>query len=129
MARTEYYDDPNAPKPNSLVVAASAVVTDEHGRILLQRRRDNSLWALPARIIGGRLAVSDESTELRFVPLDQLGTLPMHHNPTAAPPGLSGASRPALSRLTEDPGLSPVLSRPRPEACSPPRRQRIPTIP
>lgn len=47
MARTEYYDDPNAPKPNSLVVAASAVVTDDQGRILLQRRRDNDLWALP----------------------------------------------------------------------------------
>ncbi|EGJ77282.1 putative MutT/NUDIX family protein [Streptomyces sp. Tu6071] len=47
MARTEYYDDPNAPKPNSMVVAASAVVTDDHGRILLQRSRDNDLWALP----------------------------------------------------------------------------------
>ena len=47
MARTEYYDDPDAPKPNSLVVAASAVVTDDEGRILLQRRRDNDLWALP----------------------------------------------------------------------------------
>ncbi len=47
MARTEYYDDPNAPEPNSMVVAASAVVTDAQGRILLQRRRDNGLWALP----------------------------------------------------------------------------------
>lgn len=47
MARTEYYDDPDAPKPNSMVVAASAVVTDEEGSILLQRRRDNDLWALP----------------------------------------------------------------------------------
>ncbi|MEV6777448.1 hypothetical protein AB0M69_14545 [Streptomyces syringium] len=47
MARTEYYDDPHAPVPNSLVVAASAVVTDTHGRILLQRRRDNDPWALP----------------------------------------------------------------------------------
>ncbi|MET3984142.1 NUDIX domain-containing protein [Streptomyces sp. PvR034] len=53
MARTEYYDDPHAPEPNSLVVAASAVVTDDRGRILLQRRRDNDLWALP----GGALAV------------------------------------------------------------------------
>ncbi len=125
MARTEYYDDPNAPEPNSMVVAASAVVTDEQGRILLQRRRDNDLWALPgggmdltvslpgtavhevkeetglevkvtglvgtyidkrhiiaysdgevcgqfnvcftARIVSGDLAISDESTELRFV--------------------------------------------------------------
>lgn len=137
MARTEYYDDPDAPKPNSLVVAASAVVTDDSGRILLQRRRDSGLWALPgggmemddslpgtavrevkeetgldveitglvgtytdprhviaytngevrrqfnvcftARIVGGTLAISDESTELRFVPPQDLAGLPMHH--------------------------------------------------
>ncbi|MEU9973694.1 NUDIX domain-containing protein [Streptomyces sp. NPDC051014] len=137
MARTEYYDDPDAPKPNSLVVAASAVVTDDEGRILLQRRRDNDLWALPgggmemadslpgtavrevkeetgldveitglvgtytdprhviaytdgevrrqfnicftARVLDGRLAISHESTELRFVPAEELANLPMHH--------------------------------------------------
>ncbi|MFD8614916.1 NUDIX hydrolase [Streptomyces sp. NPDC059631] len=137
MARTEYYNDPEAPKPNSLVVAASAVVTDHKGRILLQRRRDNSLWALPgggmdisdslpgaavrevkeetgydveitglvgtytdprhifaysdgevrrqfnvcftARIVGGHLEISDESTEIRFVDPEEINTLPMHH--------------------------------------------------
>ncbi|MEU1625092.1 NUDIX domain-containing protein [Streptomyces sp. NPDC020096] len=137
MARTEYYDDPNAPRPNSLVVAASAVVTDDAGRILLQRRRDNDLWALPgggmdisdslpgaavrevreetgleveitglvgtytdprhviaytdgevrrqfnvcftARITGGSLTVSEESTELRFVSPEELNSLAMHH--------------------------------------------------
>lgn len=47
MARVDYYNDPNAPKPNALVVAASAVVADEQGRILVQRRSDNGLWALP----------------------------------------------------------------------------------
>jgi ADP-ribose pyrophosphatase YjhB (NUDIX family) len=47
MGRVDYYDDPNAPAPNSLVVAASAIVTDEAGRILLHRRADNDLWALP----------------------------------------------------------------------------------
>nr|WP_202489759.1 NUDIX domain-containing protein [Streptomyces sp. SID8381] len=120
-----------------MVVAASAVVTDEQGRILLQRRRDNDLWALPggglemddslpgaavrevkeetgldveitglvgtytdprhviaytdgevrrqfnvcftARITGGELAISDESTELRFVDPQELESLPMHH--------------------------------------------------
>ncbi|GAA2392046.1 NUDIX domain-containing protein [Streptomyces coeruleofuscus] len=137
MARTEYYDDPEAPEPNSLVVAASAVVTDDQGRLLLQRRRDNDLWALPgggmdmsdslpgcairevkeetgfdieitglvgtytdprhmiaysdgevrrqfnicfrARIVGGELTISDESTEARFVDPSELDALPMHH--------------------------------------------------
>lgn len=137
MARTEYYDDPEAPEPNSLVVAASAVVTDDRGRILLQRRTDSGLWALPgggmemadslpgtavrevkeetgldveitglvgtytdpkhvieysdgevrrqfnvcfrARVTGGALAISDESTELRFVAPEELGELRMHH--------------------------------------------------
>ncbi|MFF8784051.1 NUDIX domain-containing protein [Streptomyces sp. NPDC015125] len=137
MSRTEYYDDADAPEPNSLVVAASAVVTDDEGRILLQRRRDNDLWALPgggmemtdslpgtavrevkeetgldveitglvgtytdprhviaytdgevrrqfnvcftARLVGGQLAISDESTELRFIHPDEIGDLAMHH--------------------------------------------------
>jgi len=137
VARTEYYDDADAPEPNSLVVAASAVVTDDKGRILLQRRKDNDLWALPgggmdmtdslpgtavrevkeetgydveitglvgtytdprhviaysdgevrrqfnvcfrARIVGGSLAVSDESTEVRFVGPAEIDALPMHH--------------------------------------------------
>ena len=51
MGRRDYYDDPEAPAANSLVVAASAVVTDENGRILLQRRRDNDKWALPGGVM------------------------------------------------------------------------------
>jgi ADP-ribose pyrophosphatase YjhB (NUDIX family) len=47
VARTEHYDDPNAPKPNSLVPAASAIVTNDRGEILMQRRVDNNFWALP----------------------------------------------------------------------------------
>ncbi len=137
MSRTEFYDDPNAPEPNSLVVAASAVVTDDQGRLLLQRRSDSGLWALPgggmemtdslpdtavrevkeetgldieitglvgtytdprhviaysdgevrrqfnvcftARVVGGELAISDESTELAFVMSEDLDRLDMHH--------------------------------------------------
>ncbi|MEU8784221.1 NUDIX domain-containing protein [Streptomyces sp. NPDC048637] len=137
MARTEYFDDPEAPEPNSLVVAASAVVTNTGGEVLLQRRRDSGLWALPgggmemtdslpgaavrevkeetgldveitglvgtytdprhviaysdgevrrqfnicftARITGGSLAISDESTDLRFVSPAEFDALPMHH--------------------------------------------------
>jgi hypothetical protein len=32
-----------------------------------------------ARVTGGELAISDESTELRFVDPGELGDLPMHH--------------------------------------------------
>lgn len=32
-----------------------------------------------ARIIGGHLRISDESTEIRFVDPEEINTLPMHH--------------------------------------------------
>ncbi|MGW2046929.1 NUDIX domain-containing protein [Streptomyces sp. NPDC001858] len=55
MSRRDYEDDPNAPKANSLVPAASAVVVDDSGRILLQRRSDNGMWALP----GGAMHIGE----------------------------------------------------------------------
>lgn len=51
MARIDYFDDPNAPIPNSLVPGGSAVVIDDQGRVLLHRRRDSGLWALPGGVI------------------------------------------------------------------------------
>ncbi|MGH8793092.1 MAG: NUDIX domain-containing protein, partial [Stackebrandtia sp.] len=47
MVRVDYYDDPKAPAANSLVPAASAIVVDTEGQLLLHRRVDNGLWALP----------------------------------------------------------------------------------
>lgn len=137
MARTEHYDDPDAPPPNSLVPAASAIVTNEGGEILMQRRTDNDLWALPggtmdlgesiaetavrevreetgldveidglvgiytdprhlieysdgevrqqfnicftARLLGGTLRQSDESTEVRWIAPSALDALSIHH--------------------------------------------------
>ncbi|MFD0272740.1 NUDIX hydrolase [Kitasatospora sp. NPDC127111] len=55
MARRDYEDDPNAPEPNSLVPAASVVVVDATGRVLLQRRTDNGMWALP----GGKMELGE----------------------------------------------------------------------
>ncbi|MFI1355187.1 NUDIX hydrolase [Streptomyces sp. NPDC020898] len=51
MGRRDYEDDPNAPTAQRLVPAASVVVVDESGRILLQRRRDNDMWALPGGVM------------------------------------------------------------------------------
>ncbi|MFG2182552.1 NUDIX hydrolase [Streptomyces abikoensis] len=135
MGRRDYEDDPNAPVANSLVPAASVVVVDDVGRVLLQRRRDNGMWALPgggmrigeslpdcavretkeetgmdvevvgivgtytnprhvfayddgevrqefsvcflARPLAGRLAVSDESTDVRWFEPGKIDELPM----------------------------------------------------
>jgi ADP-ribose pyrophosphatase YjhB (NUDIX family) len=136
MGRVDHYDDPAAPRANSLLVGASAVVVDARGRLLLHRRRDNDLWALPGGVmeigesiggcavrevreetgydvrpgyvvgvysdprhvlayddgevrqefsvcvacdlIGGELAVSEESTEVRWVEPGDVGRLAMH---------------------------------------------------
>ncbi|MFD5419631.1 NUDIX hydrolase [Streptomyces sp. NPDC127069] len=55
MPRRDYEDDPDAPAANSLLPAASAVVVDDEGRVLLQRRTDNGMWALP----GGRMELGE----------------------------------------------------------------------
>jgi 8-oxo-dGTP pyrophosphatase MutT (NUDIX family) len=47
VARKDFYNEPDAPAPNSIVAAASAIVTNDKGEILLHRRVDNDLWALP----------------------------------------------------------------------------------
>ncbi|MEU8585453.1 NUDIX domain-containing protein [Streptomyces sp. NPDC048664] len=135
MARRDHEGDPDAPTANSLVPAASVVVVDGAGRVLLQRRADNGVWALPggamnlgeslpdcarretreetgydveltgivgtytdpghvfayddgevrqefsvcflARPVGGRIAVSDESTDVRWFAPAEVDDLPM----------------------------------------------------
>ena len=47
MGRVEYWNDPAAPKPNSLVPACGVLAVDAAGRVLLQRRRDTGQWAIP----------------------------------------------------------------------------------
>lgn len=55
MTRTDYYQDPRAPRANSLVPGASAIVAREDGEIVLQRRTDSGLWALP----GGTMDIGE----------------------------------------------------------------------
>jgi ADP-ribose pyrophosphatase YjhB (NUDIX family) len=49
--RIDYYDDPNAPKANSLVPSVNVIVTNDNGEILLIRRTDNDNWAVPGGAI------------------------------------------------------------------------------
>lgn len=65
MARIDHYNNPNAPKANSVVPSTTAVVTDEHGRIVLVHRKDNGLWALPGG--GMELGESIEDCAIREV--------------------------------------------------------------
>ncbi|AWZ09672.1 MULTISPECIES: NUDIX domain-containing protein [unclassified Streptomyces] len=85
MPRRDYEDDPRAPKANSLVPAASAVVVDEGGRILLQRRADNGMWALP----GGKMELGEsvgdcairETFEETGVTVEIVGIVGTYTNP------------------------------------------------
>lgn len=87
MGRVDYYDDPTAPAANSLVPAASAVVADAQGRILLHRRVDNDLWALPGGVMEAGESIGDcavrevaEETGYRVRPLYVIGVYsdPLH---------------------------------------------------
>ena len=135
-SRRDYYRDPEAPEANSLVPGGSALIVDDNGAILMQRRSDSGNWSFPGgtmeigetleqcviretkeetgldieitgllgiytdpdhvmayadgevrqefnitfygRVIGGDIEVSSESTEVRFLTLTELETLPVH---------------------------------------------------
>lgn len=47
MARIDYYNDPDAPKANSVVPSVTVGVRDDAGRLLLIHKIDNDRWALP----------------------------------------------------------------------------------
>ena len=49
--RIDYYDDPNAPKANSLVPSVNVIVENDKGEILMIRRTDNDNWAVPGGAI------------------------------------------------------------------------------
>jgi ADP-ribose pyrophosphatase YjhB (NUDIX family) len=57
--RIDYYDDPDAPKANSLVPSVNVVVTNDEGQILLIKRSDNDNWAVP----GGAVDLGESVTE------------------------------------------------------------------
>ncbi|GAA4514096.1 NUDIX domain-containing protein [Actinoallomurus oryzae] len=57
--RIDYHDDPNAPKPNSMVPSVNVIVVNDDGDILLIRRTDNDNWALP----GGAIDLGESAAQ------------------------------------------------------------------
>ena len=85
MARTEYFNDPNAPRANSIVVACTVFVTDDEDRVLLIRRTDNGLWAIPggAQDIGEYIAETAvrETKEETGIEVEVTGLVGLYTNP------------------------------------------------
>ncbi|MCB5177791.1 NUDIX domain-containing protein [Streptomyces antimicrobicus] len=48
--RTDYFNDPAAPKANSIVPAVTAFVVNDAGEVLLERRSDNGRWGMPGGV-------------------------------------------------------------------------------
>lgn len=65
MPKTDYFDDADAPPANSLVVGVTVFVQDDIGQLLMIKRTDNGLWALPGG--GQELGESTVSAAVREV--------------------------------------------------------------
>ncbi|WP_309113844.1 NUDIX domain-containing protein [Saccharothrix sp.] len=85
MSRTDYLNDPNAPKPNSIRVAVSAIVQDPTGRLLMIRRTDNGKYAIPGggQDVGETLAqaVVREVEEETGIHVEVTGLVGLYSNP------------------------------------------------
>ncbi|MBQ1019718.1 NUDIX domain-containing protein [Micromonospora sp. D93] len=85
MARIDHFNNPNAPKPNSIVVAVTVFVQDDQGRVLLIQRTDNGLWALPggAQDFGEYIADTAvrETREETGVEVEVTGVVGIYTNP------------------------------------------------
>jgi ADP-ribose pyrophosphatase YjhB (NUDIX family) len=85
VARIEHYNDPNAPRANSIVVACTVFVVDDQDQVLLIRRTDNDLWALP----GGAQDISEyiaetavrETREEAGIDIEVTGLVGIYTNP------------------------------------------------
>jgi len=85
VARIDYFNEPNAPKANSVVPSVTAVVTDDQGRILMVHKTDNNLWALPGGGMDLGESIADaavrETKEETGVDIEVTGLVGVYTNP------------------------------------------------
>ena len=85
MARRDYYHAPDAPSANSIVVAVTAFVQDAAGRLLMIRRTDNDLYAVPggAQEVGETIAqtVVREVREETGITVNVTGLIGVYSDP------------------------------------------------
>ena len=85
MARIDYFNDPNAPKANSIVPSVTAIVPNDRGELLLVHKTDNDLWALPggAMEVGESMAdtVVREVKEETGIDVEVTGVVGIYTNP------------------------------------------------
>jgi ADP-ribose pyrophosphatase YjhB (NUDIX family) len=85
VARTDHYHDPKAPKATNIVVAVSAFVQDERGRLLMIRRTDNDLYSIPggAQDVGETIgqAVIREVKEETGIDVEPTGIIGVYSDP------------------------------------------------
>lgn len=83
--RVDYYHDPAAPRANSIVVAVTAFILDSAGRLLMIRRTDNDLYAIPggAQEIGETISqtVVREVSEETGISVDVTGLIGVYSDP------------------------------------------------
>ncbi|WP_328298926.1 NUDIX domain-containing protein [Streptomyces sp. NBC_00435] len=85
MSRTDYFDDPAAPKANSIVPAVTAFVVNDADEILMERRSDNGRWGMPGGVqeIGENISgtVSREVLEETGISVEVTGLVGIFTDP------------------------------------------------
>jgi len=104
LGRTEYLNDPTAPKANSLIPTSNLLVVNKPGAILLQRRRDTGQWAFP----GGAQDIGESAAQCAVTPRGSWPTSPPN------PRTRSACVEPATTGRPSGPSPPGRLEGPRP---------------